>query len=422
MILEKVLALYDTEPDLRKRRAPARGNPTASAAGNCLAQLQMLRFPDLSHPEMRPIRSAWVLEDGDLHAADLKAKIIRAFPKLTGLSEELFYFPVPVSGEQMAALYRKILDRSLWGTIGNGFVPPRVERGRDGGLGKVRLVDRDPRNRKRPRPLGFVLDTVNGRLWAPLYVDHVVNHPEHGLILAEFKSMSRYGFRRALLGDMDYRAQMQLAMMGEATGLNCVWFCKSKDTSHILEIAFLRDTMKTAVVLTKTNGTKETFLVPKPGFAVNLAGEPVELKEAEDWDVGAVWTPWEPALLMHARQRILDVLLFEPDPDPAVRDRQWTREYGPTFVCETCSGTGVQILRKGSTEPLKKAKPCTDCGETGQMGEAELPNFPCGYCSVVKACWASAQPRLEISDKPRWIVRRADYEASGLTFTPRAEG
>ena len=87
MILDRVLRLYDTEPDLLKRRAPSKGNPTASSAGNCLAQLEMLRFPDLSKPESRPIRSSWVLEDGDLHAADLKAKLQRAFPNLTGLGE-----------------------------------------------------------------------------------------------------------------------------------------------------------------------------------------------------------------------------------------------------------------------------------------------------------------------------------------------
>ena len=132
MILEKVLALYETEPDLLKRRKYPSGNPTASAVGGCLAAMQMCRFPALTHPEMRPIRSAWVFEDGDLHAQAVKEKVQRAFPKITGLSEECFYFPVPVTSEQETALAAKIANRSLWGTIRPGFVPPKVERGPDG--------------------------------------------------------------------------------------------------------------------------------------------------------------------------------------------------------------------------------------------------------------------------------------------------
>jgi hypothetical protein len=206
---------------------------------------------------------------------------------------------------------------------------------------------------------------------------------------------------------------MQLAMIGAATGLDCVWIVKGKDTAHLLEIAFLRGQDKTRVTLTKTNGQQETFLVPRPGLAVDLEGRPVEIQENETWDVGEVWTPWEPGLLDEARRRVLDVLLFEP-----AGDKAWMREYGPDFQCPTCDGTGTQTNRKGGSEPLKKPKPCETCGQTGLLEEASLP-WACGYCSTVRHCWAPAKPRLEIGTKPEWIIRRADYEASGLTFTPR---
>ena len=408
MILDRVLKLYDTEPDLLKRRRPGSGNPTASAVGGCLAAMEQLRFPALSHPEMRPIRAAWVFEDGDLHATDLKAKLLRAFPGMTGLSEEAFYFRVPLTSEQEGPVAEKILNRTLWGTLRNGFVPPRVERGADGGLGRVRLID--PAEKYR---LGHVLDSAAGILWSPLFVDHVVNHPEHGLVVMEFKSMSRFAFRKALLGEMDYRNRMQLAMIGDATGLDMVWALKAKDTSHLLEIAFLRGADKTRVTLTRTNGQQEHFLVPKPGLVVTQAGEPVELQENDTWDVGEVWTPWDPTLLEQARQRILRVLLFDPATQP------WDREFGPSFVCQTCDGTGTQVNQKNKPEPLKKPKPCPDCGQTGKIDQAELP-WNCSYCPVVKSCWAQAQVRLELGAKPSYVIRREDYEASGLAFAPHA--
>ena len=133
MILDRVLGLYETEPDLVRRRQPGRGNPTARAAGSCAAQMQMLRFPNLTRPEIRSARAAWVFEDGDLHAADLRRKVRRAFRGLTGLEEELFYFRVPLPDQDTEDRLRaKIEARTLWGSILPGFVPPRLALGQHG--------------------------------------------------------------------------------------------------------------------------------------------------------------------------------------------------------------------------------------------------------------------------------------------------
>ena len=416
MLLDKVLALYDTEADLVKRRQPAKGNPTASAAGNCAAQLQMLRVPHLTRPQVRPIRTAWTFEDGDMHAADLKAKIRRAFPALGGMSEELFYFSVPIDAATERRLADKILDRSLWGTIIRGFVPPRIALGQDGTKDRVRLAPRDDRNPDRPKPLGFVLDPGTLVLWVPLYVDHVVRLPDFGrLCVVEFKSMSRFSFRRALMGDMGYRERVQLAMTAEATGLDPVWFVKCKDTAHLLEIAFLSGAERTRVTLTRTNGQQDIFWV-RENRVETEAGQPSgeDLREDNSWDAGEVWTPRDPALLQGARERILRVLLYEPPADAQERLVGWWREYGPDFVCPTCGGTKIQTMQKSGRQPLKKPKPCEDCGQTGILEEADLP-WQCSYCScVTSACYPFA--RLELTDQPRYIVARKDFEAAGLVI------
>ncbi|MDP3767831.1 MAG: hypothetical protein Q8S13_07435, partial [Dehalococcoidia bacterium] len=94
---------------------------------------------------------------------------------------------------------------------------------------------------------------------------------------------------------------------------------------------------------------------------------------------------------------------------------QWHREYGPSFVCARCGGNGTQTMAKGGREPLKKPKPCEDCGATGRLDEAEL-SFPCSYCSVIGHCYPFA--KLTFDNKPHYTVKRSDWEASGITFTP----
>mgnify|MGYP001616509261 FL=1 len=413
MLLDKVLRLYDTEPDLVKRRQPSKGNPTASAAGACAAQLQMLRVPHLTHPEIRPIRAAWTFEDGDMHAEDLKGKLRRAFPGLGGLSEELFYFPVPIDAATERHLIGKIHDRSLWGTIIADFHPPRVAMGTEGAKDRVRLAPRDDRDPNRPKPLGFVVDPGTEILWAPLYVDHVIRLPDMGrLCVVEFKSQSRFAFRRALMGQMGYKERVQLAMTAEATGLDPVWFVKCKDTAHTLEIAFVAGEAGTRVTLLRTNGQQDTFWIKDGQLAGDHAGEQ-ELREDPSWDAAEVWTPRDPAVLAQARERILRVLLHEPPDDPQARLLGWWREYGPTFACPTCGGTGLQTMQKSGRQPLKKPKPCEDCNQTGWREEADLP-WQCSYCPcVLSACYPFA--RLELTDQPRYIVKRADFQASGVT-------
>lgn len=420
MILDKILQLYDTEPDLVKRRQPGKGNPTASAAGGCAAAMQMLRWPTLTSPQPRNVRAAWVFEDGDRIAEDLREKMRRAFPGLSGLEEELFYFRVPIDAATEYRLIEMIVARRLWGTVIRGFLPPRISLGHDGAKDKMRLAPRDARDMNRPQPLGFVVDPGSGALWAPLYVDHVLRHPGlNRLAVVEYKSMSRFAFRKALMGNMGYRERVQLAMIADATGLDTVWFLKCKDTAHLLEMAFVSspEARHTRMTLLRTNGEQETWWIDRGRATSETTGKTVdEIADDDSWNVGEAWSPYDRSLLDTARARILNVLLYEPPDDPAERLRSWAREYGPSFVCPVCDGTGTQTRRKNGREPLKTPKPCEDCGTTGRMAEATLP-WQCSYCATTAACYPMA--KLEFAGgRPRYIVRREEVEAAGLTFTP----
>lgn len=187
MILGAIRKLYEGDGS-----RPSTGNPTGSRFGTCAAQLQLLRFPELSAPEPPSARRRINFEAGDRIEAWWGSVIERAFPNVSGLAQEPFYFPVPISGPDFDRLAPACAMRQnaaglarLWGTVIPGFAPPSV-REHLGRL-KVHLVARD-RDGTAPRKLGFVLDPDGGpMLWAPTYVDRVIKHPEYGLRVLEKK-------------------------------------------------------------------------------------------------------------------------------------------------------------------------------------------------------------------------------------------
>lgn len=452
MIIAAIRKLYEEGAE------PSRGNPTGSRFGMCAAQSQLLRFPELSEPEPPSARRRMNFEAGDRIEAWWGEAIERAFPNVSGLTQEPFYFPVPISGPDFDRLASACAMRQnalgmarLWGTVIPGFVPPSIAESEKPGRLKIRLIQRD-RDGTAPRKLGFVLDPDGGpMLWAPTYVDRVIKHPEYGLRILEKKSMSDWGFRRALLGRLDYGYRCQLAGFVKATGLDVVLLAFRKETAHLAELAYTRGTTGSRVDIFKLNGQVETYFArgqeealsvsrpcPKcgqrqvPGPGCEECGGTGEIAAAipgdQEWDIAQAWTPYDDALVAAIQERIRRVLLWDGS------RAMLLREYGPSFLCPKCGGAGQRTCPqcKGTGKTPKKGNPCGPCGgamrvtcETcegaGMLSETTL-GFPCSYCAVIHACWqrpeGSPLYRLEVTDKPKYIVARADWDAAGLTFTP----
>jgi hypothetical protein len=439
------------------------GNPSGSAVGKCTAQLQMLRYPDISKPESYPLRSKMVMEGGDLLEAWWAAAIELGFPNLSGRKNELFYFPVPLEKSDVTKLLAKVPEAfkkrkpgQFWGELDLRFVPPSISMTDKGPMLRNK-IERDPRSIKAreakiatlpkglhesalayakdaripivsieaalgipaltARPLGFVLNPVDGVIWAPTYVDRILVHPDHGPTVLEKKAVSNYAFRRAVLGEVDFEKRCQMVTFVEATKLPVAWLMYRKETAHLLEIFFAPDNNKVQVTFTKSNGVQEIF-IRKNGKLVRQGpvpeGQLAEIADQDypesEWDVAETWTPYDGKLLEQIHDNVRRVLLAEPG--------DWYRRYGPSFVCKTCQGSGLQTLSKSTKEPLKKAKPCEDCDQSGVVERAQLPVFPCGYCPVNKQCWEKAGLEIEITEKPKFWVTRAAFQASGIIVTP----
>lgn len=433
MIVDALREYYDGKAAKRKQT----GWPTGSRFGTCTAQLQLLRYPDLSKPEpfiaRRLIGFEFAQAANDWLAARLEtiAKERRLF--LAGLREEPFFVGVPLESEESAELQARIGNRSIWGRVWPGFIPPHVREVEGGrpGRPKIRLhllpCDRcvkEGHDHSWPcgKRVGFVLDPEAQVLWAPTYVDYIGAEPDGiGLCVVEVKDLSDWGFRETVLGQLDYGRLCQLAGEAEATGLPVVLVGFRKQTRHMVELIFTRTAERTKVAVTLMNGQTEVYFI-REGTLVDVKGEAAEFPCDEEWQTAAVTTPFRPGLLDGIRNRIKTVLLTDPPRFvprngltlfPGVR-----REWGPDFACQICQGTGTQTYRKGSrTVLLKEPKPCEECKGTGFAEETDL-HYPCSWCPVVvSACYPFARLEFE-GGKPHYRVTRQDWEASGLTFTP----
>lgn len=437
MLLTRVLDHYESDDkEMKRRRQPGSGNPTGSAFGKCAAQMVLLRYKAFGKPEEYRARAVINFEEGDRIEAWLKATFETLIPGLVGSAQGLTYLDVDLTDEEVAALRPHIGGdwgdpHRIWGEIRHDFAGgrPRINE-----QGKLVARQLNPK-------AGFILDPTKKKLWAPIYVDFAVKTDDLGHAIVEIKSVSDGTFRRALLGELDVTKKAQAAGIVEATGLPFVLLMYRKMTGHLLEIAYLpAGQREVRVRITRHNRMIDEYRVPVGTDTVlTPEGQPTHLPPDDDWTIGEVWTPHDPALLAEIRQRIKTVLLWRPgDALP--------REAGPSFHCLKCSGRGEKVCGQchgtGVTAKLKKAcgpcggkktAACEACAGAGQLDEAPLPPMPCSYCPV-KATACYGEPlvatgieeafRLEVAEgrAPKWIVKREAWEKAGLSFvTPPSQ-
>lgn len=388
MLIERVLHDLDVPLPEEYRGTPLRG----SSLGYCARRLGYQLYPDRFPPAPLPARSKLVFRFGDLVHEMIRAEFRRVLPGEWGMEESRFHFKVPLTVPQARAAEGKLQTlRHLRGTIARG-----VDRVGPGD--------------------GLVLALAEPALYIPLHVDGVADlgvlsgRAAYGLGLVEVKSMATGSFRRALQGRVDYRYRVQMATALDASGIDHqVLVSVRKDTSHLVEIVYSRRVAGVEIRVTKTSRAVDVL-------QMGVADNP-------DWEAVEVDHPFEAELLEQARERVRRVLLAEPDALPP-------REHGPTFLCGKCQGSGRRrcgtCKGSGVTAKLKKPcgpcagvgqVPCKTCEAAGQLVEADLP-WECSYCPFVATCWKGLA-RLEISDRPRYIVRRADFERSRTLVIPQ---
>lgn len=442
MIVERLREIYQQSA---QTRLPT-GNPSGSRFGQCTAQLQFL-ISGVTPADWQ-VRALMVFEAGHMFEEWWATQIRRCFPNPYGfgLRHEPFYFPVELDQADTDALERLFVDKARWGRVVADFRRPEItmlERRLLSGEVERRIrlrhslprdMQNDPRRAER---WGFILDAPSKMLYAPVEIDFMVHNSDLGRpAVLEAKSMSNWAFRRALVGTMGYNERCQL--VGEAIATNCdvAWLINRKETSHILELGYTRAVDRVHVDIIRTNGMHERFIGGLPSKRLNKVlredGTVVDIPDDKNWEFATVWTPWDDQRLVEdIQQRIRLALLASPD-----EAHRFKREWGPEFTCQECDGTGREICSycdgtrasKRSSPPgklcgacidsqgLPSTRECTRCKGEGEFDETTLPQFPCGYCPVNSTCYGSIS-RLDLTEEtPRYIVTRADWIRSGLSF------
>lgn len=380
----------------------------ASSAGRCARALAMAHFPERYPPEsMSPRRRARLtagilMED---HCLD----IIKS--RLPGIMarETAFLWPVPCAPKVIEAAIRKVDEGRLLGFVLPDFQRHDIARWRQAcqARGLSRLG-------------GIIIDPVTATIFLPALPDGLADLAEYhlGFATIEFKTISTAGFRDVQRGRLDYSYRTQFAVQVDAAEVDThIGLFYRLETSHGIEIIYSRHVDRVRVELTLTNGQR---LVVDEGMTPNV-----------EWDEMSIETPFEPGLLEQARERVRSVLVAGADSLPE-------REYGPSFVCRKCAGRGWKVCGycagTGISKRSKTGKDCNPCRESsgspgrlickacesGHVAETEL-SFPCGWCAFVRHCYAvEGTPiyTLEIDQRPHYRIKRAEYEAAGITFTP----
>jgi len=377
MLTDRVLRALDLPDPEERRGTPLRG----SRLGACARQsAYMLHgYP----PAPLPARAKLVFRFGDMIHEMVRREFRRVLPGEWGMEEQRFHFPVPLTVEQT----KEVLAKQ-----------------RHGLLPKLTVTTASPEGH------GLTLDTAGCVLWIPLHVDGIADLGEpYGLATVEIKSMATGSFRRALQGHVDYSYRVQMAAALEATGLSTqVLVSVRKDTSHLLEVIYSKVAQQVAIRFTKQSLVSETMRLPVDPATV----------DSGDWEAAEVAHPFEPPLLVQARARVISVLMSTQQDLPA-------REYGPDFVCRKCQGAGRRTCRscRGTGLTRVKRNPCGPCqgeGRTlcepcagqGLVAETALP-WQCSYCPHVARCYGGLY-RLEITDRPEYLVNRALFTEAGI--------
>lgn len=385
----------------------------ASSAGKCARALAMAQFPERYVPApMTPRRRARMMAGREFER--VCQGVIREELPAHAAGETEFLWPVPVDTETMNAAVAKVETGRLSGHVLAHMNPNDIPRWRAAcaARGMTRLG-------------GIVLDPERNVVYLPALADGIADLApiRMGLATTEFKTIATAGFRRILRGALDYGYRTQFAVQVDAAKLDThVGQFYRLETSHCIEIIYSRRAEKVRATFTLTSG-------------VQLVTEHTVEPPVEEWEEVVVEHPFDPRLLDEARARIGRVLRATADALPE-------REVGPSFICEDCQGEGsakcpycdaAGISKRSKAGNKCKAEGCTDgmrvckCGG-GRLEEVELP-FPCnGWCAFVESCWVDAQGaslyRVEKPTKPgdaggrpRYLIRREDFDRAGITFT-----
>ena len=198
------------------------------------------------------------------------------------------------------------------------------------------------------------------------------------------KTMSDFGFERALNGQIDESYQVQGWVYSQIYGVDLVvFYCYRKETSHIVEVIF--DARVPETIITKRFGGNEKEIATK---------DPMLIAE--------VRTPFSPEIEAKARATVRAVSAVTCEADLPARIEKNDRGE-PIVAVELVKAQKAEDKAAAQAKygPAIKVNGGWATYQTGRL----VAGFPCSYCPFIRRC---RNALLEVeSGKPIWLVKEA---------------
>jgi hypothetical protein len=217
------------------------------------------------------------------------------------------------------------------------------------------------------------------RIW--FMPDGAFQTDDNEIGIVENKTMSDWGFERALKGEIDRAYLCQAWLYHYGTSFNPICFvCYRKETSHFCEVIF--DRRATETVVTQRFG-----------------GDPMQLAVDDPMLIAEIRSPFDPSVEEEVRGKFARLIKVQTESDLA----EGVRAIG----AETISVQG-----SNKADALQNEHP--DWINTEKNGSwfkfdtgRQVANFPCSYCGYVKRC---LNAKLEFyKNKPVWIIPKVTH-------------
>jgi len=198
--------------------------------------------------------------------------------------------------------------------------------------------------------------------------------------IVEIKTMSDYGFNRALKGEIDRIYLCQAWVYHFGTSFNPVVFlCYRKETSHFVEVVFDRNA--TEIIVTQRFG-----------------GDPIQLATEDPLMIAQVRSPFDASVEQEVREkfkRLAEVKTLSDLP-------QGVNAIEDEVVKVQGKAAALDYMDRRKDAGLK----IEDVQRSGSwyafLTGRKIAGFPCSYCSKIKICLGA---KLEIKDgKPTWVM------------------
>lgn len=201
--------------------------------------------------------------------------------------------------------------------------------------------------------------------------------------IVEIKTMSDFGFERALKGQIDRSYLCQAWVYAHGTSFNPIVFvCYRKETSHFCEVIFDRNAAN--VVVTQRFG-----------------GDLKELHINDPLLIAEIKSPFDDSVAEEVRGKFKRLAEVKSENDLALRLESNDRGE-PIVQLET-----VSVQGGANAEAYALANPShNNVSKSGSWYKfatgRKIAGFPCSYCGHIRRCLGA---RLEVENrKPLWIV------------------